>query len=661
MGRSKKGGSRRQVEIDESPASDDEGWSGTASESGCSERAHTDGASSSEEEYVRTRKGGKYSGVHSRHAGAARGSASSAQRGSKRGRARGRSAVLDWTELRERAVFILRVLLKWIAGIRASMEPRLYKLKALLPSTSQGYIWLLLFVVFAFYTVGLIGIMFRPQTRSSGNYARSSAPLALRSNSSIPREAPPVPPLPTSPVLPESLGAAEGHAPPASDAGVTSAAHLFKTAKEAIEALANETVGFRHHPSIRERSSALSEEEMALVEEAMAKLSPFSRLREDLMVPADVSTFTKEDVQAAYAKLAKAYLKPFQAGIRRATLFDILKRRNYNLAPPGAAKGVQSVLIQLINKQVFVLDPYEIQASSDKPFQISRLKELVWIVKRLADEGRMKDTEFLVALHDCVQTVNEPHNYRVPTYKESAPVFTIVGCNFSDNIPLPMWEGGERVGYQSWDSQMEEYQQDTIDWDSKLSQAVFRGGLRSSAFFEKKRDAELRCEEAGRSRLHFLSRLFPDLFDVSVGGNCRSDHFTLKTLAPRDHHQFKYVTYMEGNCFWADRLNRQLFGPSAILKQETPCGQFYEPLLRPHAHYLPTDYFLTDTVYAVEWAQRNDKHMREMVSNAKALAAKFLTLKGIETYFEQLFEHYTGLLMEKTIVQEFGAEEKLGQ
>lgn len=66
---------------------------------------------------------------------------------------------------------------------------------------------------------------------------------------------------------------------------------------------------------------------------------------------------------------------------------------------------------------------------------------------------------------------------------------------------------------------------------------------------------------------------------------------------------FKFVLYAEGNCFWADRMNRQLFGPSAILKQETPCGQFYEPLLEPMSHYIPVDFFFNDLLDRINWAQ----------------------------------------------------------
>ena len=77
------------------------------------------------------------------------------------------------------------------------------------------------------------------------------------------------------------------------------------------------------------------------------------------------------------------------------------------------------------------------------------------IIKR----GNIPDSEFLLSVHDCIQTVNAEHTYRGPTFQESNPIFTIVSCNFSDNIPFPMWEGNTARGggLSEWDSKMEMY------------------------------------------------------------------------------------------------------------------------------------------------------------------------------------------------------------
>lgn len=75
------------------------------------------------------------------------------------------------------------------------------------------------------------------------------------------------------------------------------------------------------------------------------------------------------------------------------------------------------------------------------------------------DYGVFMDVFFQVSVHDCVQTASMTHAYRGPKHYESRPVFTIVGCNFSDNIPIPLWpsnieNGG---GYSSWDDTVSIY------------------------------------------------------------------------------------------------------------------------------------------------------------------------------------------------------------
>lgn len=305
-----------------------------------------------------------------------------------------------------------------------------------------------------------------------------------------------------------------------------------------------------------------------------------------------------------------------------------------------------------------MMDPYEVKENS-KPFYRSRVKELIWLLSEIARGGKVPNTEFLLAIHDCVQTVNKEHTYRGAVYRESNPTFTIVSCNFSDNIPFPMWEGDEvRGGLKSWDEKMESYRSvDNTLWASKKEQAVFRGGNRPSMYFKVKKDADGHCDDVGRSRLRHIGETNPELFDVGVSGTCGGKSFTLSRLSEADHHKYKYILYAEGNCFWADRLNKQIFGPSAIIKQETPCGQFWEPLLKPMTHYIPTDFFFQNTVDQVTWAKSNDATVQEIVKNSNEFAYNFLSFKGIKTYVEVLLTEYTKLLSSTTIKPEKGSED----
>lgn len=296
-------------------------------------------------------------------------------------------------------------------------------------------------------------------------------------------------------------------------------------------------------------------------------------------------------------------------------------------------------------------------AKNSKPFYKTRIQELIWLLSDIAKGGVVPNTEFLVAIHDCVQTVHRDHTYRGSIFKESSPTFTIVSCNFSDNIPFPMWEGDPvRGGLKSWDQKMEKYRSmDGTPWEQKENKAVFRGGNRPSMFYKTKVDADGHCNDAGRTRLAYLAETNPDLFNVGVSGKCGGKTYLMEHLSESGHHAFKYILYAEGNCFWADRLNKQVFGPSAVIKQETPCGQFWEPLLKPMIHYIPTDFFFTDTVDQIKWAHENDDMVKEMVRKSNDFAKAFLSVKGIKIYVEVLLVEYTKLLKMPILKPEKGS------
>lgn len=317
-------------------------------------------------------------------------------------------------------------------------------------------------------------------------------------------------------------------------------------------------------------------------------------------------------------------------------------------------------MVMNFNVDVYLLDPYRLSKGA-KPFYRSRIREVVWLLNRLVATRNIPDTEFLLSVHDCIQTVNTDHHYRGATYKESRPIFSIVRCSFSDNIPFPMWEGGDvrGGGFDGWDKKMADFQAaDTKSWDSKINKAVFRGGNRPSMYFANRTDADKSCNEVGRTRLAYISKKNPHIYDVSVGGKCGGRLTVMKRLEAVEQQVYKYILYAEGNCFWADRINMQIFGPSAIVKQETPCGQFWEPLLKPMVHFVPTDFFFINTTDQIIWAQHHDGEVQQIVQNANEFASNFLSLRGIELYVEVLLEEYTKLLKHRNSIKlEIGAEE----
>lgn len=75
-----------------------------------------------------------------------------------------------------------------------------------------------------------------------------------------------------------------------------------------------------------------------------------NRNMKELHVAGGTGPLDEEAVKGAYEKLVKAYLAPFDGGIQRRTFFEVLRRKTYSLTPPGANKGIQTILFQIIDK-----------------------------------------------------------------------------------------------------------------------------------------------------------------------------------------------------------------------------------------------------------------------------------------------------------------------
>lgn len=81
---------------------------------------------------------------------------------------------------------------------------------------------------------------------------------------------------------------------------------------------------------------------------------PMNRKMEELQVPAGIGDLEDAQIRGYYEGLVKAYLAPFEKGIKRQSMFDIMRRRTYSLSPPGSNKGVQTILFQLIDKRTYL-------------------------------------------------------------------------------------------------------------------------------------------------------------------------------------------------------------------------------------------------------------------------------------------------------------------
>lgn len=57
-----------------------------------------------------------------------------------------------------------------------------------------------------------------------------------------------------------------------------------------------------------------------------------------------------------------------------------------------------------------------------------------------------------------------------------------------------------------------------------------------------------------------------------------------------------------------------------MVKHSSSFQQFYQPLLRPFVHYIPTEHYFGDLYARIEWARTHDTQCRNMVVAANRLA-----------------------------------------
>lgn len=405
-------------------------------------------------------------------------------------------------------------------------------------------------------------------------------------------------------------------------------------------------------------------------------------------VPADSS------MRLQYAKLATLYLSPFAQKGKK------ISRKSYMtpfLYQPGVCDGC--FLLQVKNGTLYVYDPRGVRAVMAE-FRELRMREAIHWVKSAVARGVVDNTEFVFSTTDGVPTTSRNHSYRMPEPDVRRPIFSVVRCNVSDSVPFPMVLAdvmrrglGGRYWKQSsgllrdWDNAVRNASRldgREVPWLEKVSKAVFRGSIRVSALFKDSDLFDKLCDAAGRTGLRYKAikhievlrnfdmltgqrrRIWPlsaswfasktePILDVRVSGTCGSRIYANDGLPMEMQNRYKYVIHAEGNSFWADRLLIQLFGSSAIIKQSTPCGMFFEPLLRPYTHYIPVDFSFRQLVRQTMWARANDDKVLGIVRCARKFASEYLSVAGVQTYADELLVQYTSLLADRNIKIERGA------
>lgn len=386
--------------------------------------------------------------------------------------------------------------------------------------------------------------------------------------------------------------------------------------------------------------------------------------------------------QVLYSKLASLYLAPFHSGISDSHYLPIFH-------DPLRCSGC--FLVQVVNYTLYIHDPRGVRALMPA-FRALRMREAIFWIRNAVERKLVNNIEMVISTADGVASTLQNHEYSgMPLpHHGGAAIFTIATCNVSANIPFPMTlVDGLRRGldkqintanwlatFPEWIAEIESWGKQ-VNWSQRDKRAIFRGQVRESAWKRQPNDEE-GCEKRGRGELLHRThnhqrnlkkyawkmasrrRIWPlptrwflnhhehdsldSLLDVQISGLCNRKRYQSDQKPLRLQAHYKYVIHAEGHSFWADRLPLHLFGSSLLLKQHTPCGTFFEPLLIPDVHYVPIDAHFQTLALQTLWASQHDAHVRQIIHNAHNFATNFLTLPSIQSYVDTLLMQYQKLL-----------------
>lgn len=57
-----------------------------------------------------------------------------------------------------------------------------------------------------------------------------------------------------------------------------------------------------------------------------------------------------------------------------------------------------------------------------------------------------------------------------------------------------------------------------------------------------------------------------------------------------------------------------------MIRQDSDFNEFFQPLLKPWTHFIPTSHTFNDLFERIEWAQKNDEAVQRMISAAHRVA-----------------------------------------
>ena len=136
----------------------------------------------------------------------------------------------------------------------------------------------------------------------------------------------------------------------------------------------------------------------------------------------------------------------------------------------------------------------------------------------------------------------------------------------------------------------------------------------------------------------------PELTDVAltkVHAHCRG--FPARApLTLREHAQFAYLIHVDGNGF-SGRLEELLSLGGVVLKEESPFGGWYYPLLRAHEHVVPLARNLSTLCDSLSALREEPRRAAALAAAAQRFATAFLAPERVMGYVAALVRGYATL------------------
>jgi len=97
-------------------------------------------------------------------------------------------------------------------------------------------------------------------------------------------------------------------------------------------------------------------------------------------------------------------------------------------------------------------------------------------------------------------------------------------------------------------------------------------------------------------------------------------------------HTFKMFIHCAGLFYWSSHLPTLLSLGGTVIRQTTPCNEFWDSFFLPNQHYLPVNYELTDLVDTIQWCKLNQEKCQKIGQEGTALATKVFSKHNILEY-----------------------------